>query len=83
MSTNNICFLGEIRKILRGYPLLCRAILNIVLKRMKIINENYYYFRPPSTPRSTYQVLSSRKLAASIRSGSYLGRPSSTGNEQI
>ena len=27
MSTHNICFRGEIRKILRGYPLLSVAML--------------------------------------------------------
>ncbi|XP_053396250.1 calponin homology domain-containing protein DDB_G0272472-like isoform X10 [Mercenaria mercenaria] len=37
---------------------------------------------PPSTPRSTYQVLSAKKLCASIKSGSYLGRPSSRVDEE-
>ncbi|XP_052810522.1 calponin homology domain-containing protein DDB_G0272472-like isoform X7 [Mya arenaria] len=33
---------------------------------------------PPSTPRSSYQVLSAKKLVSSIKSGGYLGRPGSS-----
>ncbi|XP_052237511.1 myosin-11-like isoform X2 [Dreissena polymorpha] len=32
---------------------------------------------PPSTPRSAFQVLSAKKVAASVRAGGYLGRPGS------
>ena len=30
MSTHNICFYGEIRKLLCGYPLLCGAMQLII-----------------------------------------------------
>ncbi|XP_053396248.1 calponin homology domain-containing protein DDB_G0272472-like isoform X8 [Mercenaria mercenaria] len=45
--------------------------------RYCLLRKRYFLVRPPSTPRSTYQVLSAKKLCASIKSGSYLGRPSS------
>ena len=35
MSTHNICFCGEIRKILCGYPRLSVAMLNHPLHRFK------------------------------------------------
>ncbi|XP_060575224.1 trichohyalin-like isoform X15 [Ruditapes philippinarum] len=46
--------------------------------RYCLLRKRFYSVWPPSTPRSSYQVLSAKKLCASIRSGSYLGRPSST-----
>ena len=33
MSTHNICFCGEIRKILCGYPLISRAIVYVPFSR--------------------------------------------------
>ncbi|KAL4233137.1 hypothetical protein ACF0H5_007822 [Mactra antiquata] len=45
---------------------------------VKVLRRRYFNnLWPSSTPRSTYQVLSAKKVAASIRSNSYLGRPSS------
>ncbi|XP_060575219.1 trichohyalin-like isoform X10 [Ruditapes philippinarum] len=50
--------------------------------RYCLLRKRFYSVWPPSTPRSSYQVLSAKKLCASIRSGSYLGRPSSTVDEE-
>ena len=37
MSTHNICFCGEIRKILCGYPLLSVAMVPLLIKRLHLL----------------------------------------------
>ena len=52
MSTHNICFLGEIRKILCGYPLLSVAMdclfaqsdIGVFCFYLRLMWPNYYHY---------------------------------------
>ena len=44
MSTHNICFRGEIRKILCGYPLLSVAMICIATDKRRYPQNIFYYF---------------------------------------
>ena len=54
MSTHNICFHGEIRKIFTGYPPLSRPMVLVKTFLKKIIQEAVKLFDPQHhVPRST------------------------------